>query len=79
MPIPARREPADPAEMAPRILQEGRENRRFIFIHPATRPVVEGYYRELLVTTMPSIAHWRPRSKADDERPVRRLARHRPQ
>ena len=48
MPIPPRREPADPAEMAPRILQGVRENRRFIFTHPDTRPVVEGYYRELL-------------------------------
>ena len=43
MPIPPRREPADPAVMAPRILQGVRENRRFVFTHPDTRPVVEEY------------------------------------
>ena len=48
MPIPPRREPADPAIMAPRILDGVRENRRFIFTHPDTRPVVEEYQAELI-------------------------------
>lgn len=48
MPIPPRREPADPAIMAPRILDGVLENRRFIFTHPDTRPVVEEYQAELL-------------------------------
>ncbi|MYI82299.1 MAG: SDR family NAD(P)-dependent oxidoreductase [Chloroflexi bacterium] len=48
MPIPPRREPADPAIMAPRILDGVRENRRFIFTHPDTRGVVEEYQAELI-------------------------------
>ena len=34
--------------MAPRILDGVRENRRFIFTHPDTRPVVEEYQAELI-------------------------------
>ena len=48
MPIPPRREPADPAIMAPRILAGVLDNRRFIFTHPDTRSVVEEYHAELL-------------------------------
>jgi len=48
MPIPPRREPADPAIMAPRILAGVLDNRRFIFTHPDTRGVVEEYHAELL-------------------------------
>ena len=48
MPIPPRREPADPAIMAPRILDGVRENRRFIFTHPDTRAVVEEYQEALI-------------------------------
>ena len=48
MPIPPRRQPADPAEMAPRVLRGVRENRRYIFTHPDTRPIVEDYYAEML-------------------------------
>ena len=48
MPIPPRREPADPALMAPRVLQGVRENRRFIFTHPDTRGVVEEYAAALV-------------------------------
>ena len=48
MPIPPRREPADPAIMAPRILDGVRENRRFIFTHPDTRSVVEEYQADVL-------------------------------
>ena len=48
MPIPPRREPADPAIMAPRILDGVRENRRFIFTHPDTRAVVQEYQEALI-------------------------------
>lgn len=48
MPIPPRSVPADPAIMAPRVLQGIRENRRYIFTHPETKPFAEAYFQELL-------------------------------
>jgi len=47
-PIASRREPTDPAEVAPHVLQGIRENRRFLFTHSGTRPVIEEYHTEIL-------------------------------
>jgi NAD(P)-dependent dehydrogenase (short-subunit alcohol dehydrogenase family) len=48
LPVAPRRPPADPMEMAPRVVQGIRENRRFIFTHPDTREVVEDYFSQIM-------------------------------
>ena len=49
-PFPVARQPNPmlPEEIAPRVLEAVRENRRYIFSHPQTRATVEAYYQQIV-------------------------------